>query len=87
MNTKINFSKKSKLYSPNSYLMKVVFEPISWRDGEKKKRKKVSMDDFQVPEYSDYEKLRVINYNVPQLKSICRYYKQRVFWKQGSINF
>lgn len=87
MNTKINFSKKSKLYSPNSYLMKVVFEPISWRDGEKKKRKKVSMDDFQVPEYSDYEKLRVINYNVPQLKSICRYYKQRVSGNKDQLIF
>ena len=73
MNTKIHFCKKSKLYSPNSYLMKVLFEPITWRDGEKKRRKKVSMDNFEVPEYRDYDKIRVINYNVPQLKSICRF--------------
>jgi len=87
MNTKISFSKKTKPYSPNSYLMKVLFEPVMWRDGEKKRRKKVSMDNFIVPEYRDYDKIKIINYNVPQLKSICRYYKQRVSGNKDQLIF
>jgi len=87
MNTKISFSKKTKPYSPNSYLMKVLFEPVMWRDGEKKRRKKVSMDNFVVPEYKDYDRIKVINYNVPQLKSICRYYKQRVSGNKDQLIF
>tara|TARA_Y100000996_G_scaffold396062_1_gene361818 strand:- start:483 stop:1496 length:1014 start_codon:yes stop_codon:yes gene_type:complete len=67
--------------------MKVLFEPITWRDGEKKRRKKVSMDNFEVPEYRDYDKIRVINYNVPQLKSICRFYKQRVSGNKDQLIF
>ena len=87
MNTKINLYKKSKPYSPNSYLMKVLFQPIMWRDGEKKRRKKVSMDNFVVPEYKDYDTIKITNYNVPQLKSICRFYKQRVSGNKDQLIF
>ena len=51
-NKKIGSNKKA--FSPNSFLMKKLYEPISWRDGEKKRRKKVPQDDFEVPEYKDF---------------------------------
>lgn len=87
MNTKIDGSVKYKSYSPNSFLMKVLYEPISWRDGEKKRRKKVNTSNFEIPEYKEYDKIRVINYNVTQLKSICRYYKQKISGNKDQLIF
>ena len=63
-NKKIRSNKKA--FSPNSFLMKQLYEPILWRDGEKKRRKKVSQDDFEVPEYSDYNSLKTTNYNATE---------------------
>ena len=37
-----------------------------------------SDDDFEIPDFSDYQQLLTINFNVRQLKSICRFYKQKV---------
>ena len=84
-NKKIGSNKKA--FSPNSFLMKKLFEPILWRDGEKKRRKKVSQDDFEVPEYEDFNSLKTTNYNVPQLKQICRFYKQRVSGNKDQLIF
>ena len=67
--------------------MKKLYEPISWRDGEKKRRKKVPQDDFEVPEYEDFSSLKTTNYNVPQLKQICRFYKQRVSGNKDQLIF
>lgn len=39
---------------------------------------KVSDEDFVVPELNEYEKLNKYNYNVKQLKSICKHYKLRI---------
>ena len=52
----------------------------------RKGEKKVSMDNFVVPEYKDYDTIKITNYNVPQLKSICRFYKQTCIRKQGSVD-
>lgn len=43
-----------------------------------KKRKKVSDDDFAIPDYHEYSLLTKNNYNVKQLRSMCRYYKQKI---------
>jgi hypothetical protein len=42
------------------------------------KKKKVYGKDFSVLEYEEYEKLNEYNYNVNQLKQICKRYKQKV---------
>ena len=42
-----------------------------------KKRKKVSSDDFEIPNYNEFNKILTKNYNVPQLKAISRHYKQK----------
>ena len=40
-----------------------------------KSKKKISPDDFTVPEYHEYGWLSTFNYNLKQLKEICRKYK------------
>ena len=43
-----------------------------------KARKKIDHDDFKVLNYNDYDNLLKINYNVKQLKEICRNYKLKI---------
>ena len=62
--------------SPCTYLQKVLFENIIKK--RKVKKMKVSKEDFEILEYKDYNKIIDLNYNVSQLKTICRYYKQKV---------
>jgi len=66
---------KTKKSSPSTYFREVLYEalPVS----KKKKKKKVSSEEFIVPTFSEWENLTTINYNVSQLKSMCRYYKQK----------
>ena len=68
--------------SPCSYFKKL-YENIEKR--KKKNRKKVCKEDFFVPEYADYNKILEVNYNVSQLKSICRYYKQKVSGNKSQL--
>lgn len=69
--------------SPKTFLKECVYESIMVA----KKRKKVSMEDFEIPSYEEYDKLLKINYNVSQLKSACRFYKQRVSGNKKQLIF
>ena len=39
-----------------------------------KKKKRIHKDDFEIPTYKEYEKIKISNFNVSQLKEICKYY-------------
>ena len=69
--------------TPKTFLKECIYEEIIM----KKKRKKISMDDFEIPNYNEYEKLLQINYNVSQLKSACRFYKQKVSGNKKELIF
>jgi hypothetical protein len=72
-NIKINnYNIKAETRSPKTYLKECIFEqpPI-----QKNKRKKVSIENFEILDYKNYHELTEKNYNVSQLKSICRFYK------------
>ena len=43
-----------------------------------KKRTKISSEDFTILKYNEFENLIIYEYNLPQLKSIIRHYKQRI---------
>ena len=45
---------------------------------KKVKRDAVVDDDFVIPKYHEYQKLKSCNYKVKYLKDICRHYKQKV---------
>ena len=43
----------------------------------KKSINKIMDDDFFIPEIKQYSIILVLNYNVKQLKDICKFYKQK----------
>ena len=57
--------------SPTSYFNCRLFDKI------KKKKGRVKVKYFEIPKFHEYEKLETINYNVKQLKKICKEYKQK----------
>ena len=71
--------------SPKSYLKNMVFESI--KDKLQKKRKKISSDDFEIPEINQYELLLTKGYNVKQLKDICKFYKQKKSGNKSELIF
>lgn len=80
-------SSKSKL-SPKSFLWEKLYDDIV--PLQKKitpKPKKVSQDNFEMPEYKNYEFILKKNYNVSQLKVICKKYKQRVSGNKNQLKF
>jgi hypothetical protein len=63
--------------SPKTFLKTYIYEPTPLVS-KKKKRPKISMDNFEVPKITEYNNIIEINYNVSQLRSICRYYKLKI---------
>ena len=79
----VKISKGEKI-TPKTFLKQCVFTDIP---PAKKRRKKVSMDEFDVLDFKDYDKLIERNYNVKQLKSMCRFYKQRLSGNKGELTY
>ena len=52
----------------------MIYEPVP----KKKKGKKVKEADFNIIEMKNYKTLLDNNYNVKQLKAICKHYKLKV---------
>ena len=73
---KIDLSTKnySKI-SPKTFLKEKIYDQIP---KQKKKKIKVSSDEFEIPEVSEYNLLLKYNYTCHQLSQICKYYKQKV---------
>ena len=82
--TNVKIKKKKEKRSPKTFLKECVFEqpPV-----KKNKKKKVSMDEFEVLSYKQYNELIERNYNVSQLKSMCRFYKQKVSGNKRELIF
>ena len=74
-----------KIHSPKYFLNTEIFESI--KDKLKKKRKKIPNDDFEIPEIKEYNCLLNKGYNVKQLKSICKYYKQKSSGNKDELIF
>ena len=66
---------KIKKISPTSYFKNHLYENP---DLNKCKRCKVTIDEFHILNFSEYDLILSNNYNVSQLKSICRYYKLKI---------
>ena len=60
-----------RLFIQENFYTKVVFKKPD-------RRKKISEDDFVVPDYSEWELLLQINHNTKQLRKIARFYKQKI---------
>ena len=68
---------KKNNFSPKTYIQNVLYEKVESRP-HSKKRKTITQEVFYILEYSEYENILTNNYNVNQLKQICRYYKEKI---------
>ena len=55
---------------------KRLYDDISRK--KKRGKKKISMDDFEILSFKEYEKIINVNYNVKQLKKMCKAYKLKI---------
>lgn len=65
---------KSPIFSPKTYLNQVLYDNLP---PVRKARHKISDEDFNIPDYHEYENILETNYNVSQLKKMCKYYEQK----------
>ena len=63
-------------FSPRTYFRTILYDKVELVRG--KKRKTVSSDSFIIPDFADYKSILILNYNVRQLKQMCRFYKQKI---------
>lgn len=68
--------------SPTSFLRNRIFEKGLPKPP---RHTKVSTEDFYVPSYLEWEFLLKRNYNVSQLKTMARFYKQKVSGNKGEL--
>ena len=72
------------VYSPNTILTKYIYTNMN---DIKKSNQKVSNDFFNIPSYDKYNDIIKYNYNVQQLKKICKYYKQKQSGNKNDLVF
>ena len=61
--------------SPKSYLLKNVYKDVPTKKGRKKK---IKDENYKILLFEEYEKLLDINYNVSQLKKMCKHYHLKI---------
>jgi len=61
--------------SPKTFLRERIYDTII---PTKRKKVKVSIDEFSIPELNEYNLFLKFNYSCFQLTQICKYYKQKV---------
>ena len=74
---------KNERFSPKTYIQTVLYDKVEIKHA--RNRKTVSQEKFTIPEFVDFEKILELNYNVAQLKKMCRHYKQKVSGNKPQI--
>ena len=77
--------KTAKNLTPKTYLHNYIYDDI--KPLIKKKRKKVKACDFKVIEPKNYLNILTINYNVNQLKQMCKKYKLKVSGNKSELMY
>ena len=83
----LNLGKNKKMnvrITPNTFLTNYLYDKVPT---VKCKRSKVQTEDFIILEYHEYDLLTQNNYNVKQLKQMCKFYKQKVSGNKEQLNF
>lgn len=81
INTK---KKKKRMKSPKTFIQKKIFDQNIIVE---KKRKKVREETFEILKFKDYENILKYNYNVKQLRCMCRFYKQKISGNKNDLIF
>ena len=66
-------------------IAEIYYEDISIY--KKRSRKKINMDDFIIPRYRDFMKIVELNYNVKQLKEMCKEYKLKISGCKNELKY
>lgn len=66
--------KKTYLVSPKTFIEKNLYKEVN----TSKKRHKISNNDFRILNIDEFEDVLYYNYNVSQLKKMCKHYKYKV---------
>ena len=74
---------KNERFSPKTYIQTVLYDKVEIKHA--RNRKTVSQEKFTIPEFVDFEKILELNYNVAQLKKMCRHYKQKVSGNKSQL--
>ena len=74
-----------KIWNGRNFLEKEIYEDIS--KYKRKVKRKIGQDDFEIPKYIDYRKIVDLNYNVKQLKIICKNYKLHKSGSKPQLKF
>lgn len=77
---------KFKNISPKTFLKDQIYDDMKNVEIPKKKIK-INASEFEIPNYYEYHKLIKYNFNVLQLKSIARFYKQKVSGNKPQLIF
>lgn len=72
--------------TPKSFLKNYIYDDITDKYLKKSKRK-LKQCDFEILDFSEYDKLFKNNYTVSQLKSISRFFKQKVSGNKKELTF
>ena len=74
---------KNERFSPKTYIQTVLYDKVEMK--RPRKRKTVSQEEFTILEFADFGKILEVNYNVAQLKKMCRHYKQKVSGNKSQL--
>jgi len=72
--------------TPKSFLKNYIYDDITYKY-VKKSKKKLKQTDFEILDFSEYDKIFKNNYTVSQLKSISRFFKQKVSGNKKELTF
>lgn len=75
---------KKRNTSPKTFIRKNIFDQNIILQ---KKRKKIKEEDFKILNFNEYEHVLKYNYNVQQLKQMCRFYKQKISGNKKELVF
>lgn len=76
-NKKILCNTDIRQLTPKTFLKNHVYDDIT-EICKKKNKRKIKTDEFEIPRYCEYECLVKKNFNISQLKSISRFFNQKV---------
>jgi len=68
---------KTLKLSPKSFIKEKIYDKLNTIKKPTKKKKKVSTEQFLIPEFNEYNLLLELNFNVSQLKEILKHYEQK----------
>ena len=80
--------RKQNIFSPKNFIKSLFGNFKKTNDSRiivKKRSPKISQEDFLILEFYEFENLRSTNYNVSQLKKMCRFYKQLLSGNKPTI--